>query len=213
VRKKGKQKTALKDRWPANAAEDVHAWLGKGACQSPFGLTESGLCDLRGLVLHHSPRLIQVNDVDFSYGGMGDGLFVATFSNCRFQESRYECWIGESYTDCDFTKADLRHCTLGGAFDRCDFTGANFGTVRGSKVQFNECKFVNTKLRSTSFSKSVFKNCLFQESVYWHGSLGNSQFVDCKFRDFQFDDVVVMGVKGIDFPPGDVASLTFGPGP
>jgi uncharacterized protein YjbI with pentapeptide repeats len=193
-----KQKTALKDRWPANAAEDVHAWLGEGACQSPFGLTEAGLCDLRGLVLHHSPRLIQVNDVDFSYGGMGHGLFVATFNSCRFQESRYECRLSDSFTECDFTKADLRHCMFDGAFNRCDFTDANLGTVRGSKLRFDGCTFVNTKFRSTAFYESTFVGCRFENSVFWHGSLGDSKFVDCVFKDFEFDDVVLDGVTGLN---------------
>ncbi|MDA3804467.1 pentapeptide repeat-containing protein [Clavibacter sp. CT19] len=145
--------------------------------ESPFGFTDSGKADFRGLAVFESIRYLTVEDTDMSYSTFKDGasLSQSEFSRCVFDgmdlrgtivTRRFEATSfvgaklngirpGEVYIDCDFTDASMdKAVAMGSKFVRCDFSQVKMTGAIFYHCTFDECRFDGAKLDYASFGGS-----------------------------------------------------------
>lgn len=158
----------LKDRWIVNdnakkALGEIKLLFRNGGTlkneHSPFGLTEDGLIDFRGIDLSQQKiRKIKLKNIDFSH---------SQFSHSRIEDSVFETVY----------------------FDNVDFTDISEQGNLFYEVKFFKCKFNlaglgydGSQYRHCSFEKSSFK-----KSVFIRGEFSKTQFIDCKLKGVDFN--------------------------
>ena len=188
---------SLVDRWEENRVSDLRRALREDGCNSPFGQTDEGLCDFRGVVINESLHQLTITSVDFSEARMDSGQFAATVKRCRFTKCKFESNVGNEFIECDFGAANLANCVFRGKFVECDFSAANLTNVRGSHVRFEDCNFDGANLRKASFYDSTFVRCKITNCKFGSGSLAGSKFEDCEI-EADFTKTVMQRVVGIE---------------
>ncbi len=189
----------LHDRWGEHKSLDLRQLLStSGVCPSPFGLTDEGLCDFRGICVNTSLHAITIVSGDFTAGRLGRGQFMGTFRLCRFVEFACDGNLGENFESCTFSKARLNNSVFYGTFVNCDFSNANLSGVRGGRIKFHGCTFENANMQKASFYDSNFSNCKIVNSTIRLGSLAGSRFDECEVNSFDLSKTVMERVRGLE---------------
>lgn len=189
----------IHDRWNEQDRLDLRRLLSNSdGCKSPFGVTDEGLCDFRGVCVNESLHSITVENVDFTNGHLGSGQFMGLFRRCKFVEFASDGNLGENFEDCVFHKARLNNSVFYGKFINCDFSRANLTGVRGRHIKFEGCTFEDVNLRKASFYDSHFVSCKLANCTIRSGSLAGSKFDDCKVNNFDLSKTVMERVKGLE---------------
>lgn len=177
----------LRERWGPDQTTAVAAQFlaasrtrGQPDFESPFGTTEQGLLDLRGLTLHQSVRYATVRGADFS----GAVFAASTVSESELERCRFDrCdlrgrFVGRRFTGCSFVGARLQQARLGAVFTECDFTKANLSGSVASGVRFERCDFTRARLGSIMWTqRCVFDQCVFDGLISCSGSVAGSRFI------------------------------------
>ena len=189
----------IHERWNEHPCSQLRRLLlNAPSCPSPFGLTDDGLCDFRGIRIEDSLHNLTIERVDFSNAELGHGQFMGTVQACKFVEFSCDGNLGERFSDCDFRKARLSNSVVYGQFVSCDFSNANLTGVRGRNIRFEDCSFEGANLRKASFYDSMFVRCKIRNSKFGSGSLAGSKFEDCEIEGADFSKTVMQRVVGIE---------------
>lgn len=147
--------------------------------ESPFGVTQNGLADYRGVALAEPVRYLRVSNVDFSDAIFKDGASVneSEVEGCCFDRiDMRSVFIRRKFTDCTFSKAKLSGARLGGEFTRCDFNLANLSKSFATDCQFTRCAFTGATMSNVHFIKCAFEDCDFTDVKVLTGSVAGSKF-------------------------------------
>lgn len=147
---------------------------------SPFGKTDAGLDDFRGIVLTEAVQYLTVQNLDLSYAIFEPtgGLIYSTFTNCRFDGVKLDGrFITKIFKHCSFQKAILKNAAFGERFEDCDFTGSNVSYTKGTDVSFIRCQFSDANFRGAHLMYCKFEECLFEGAKMNNGSLAGSRFL------------------------------------
>ncbi|MBL7953629.1 MAG: pentapeptide repeat-containing protein [Flavobacteriales bacterium] len=137
--------------------------------ESPFGKTNEGLLDLRGLNFDLRMELLRV---EFKPADFGKARFKgARIELCTFTDS---LWEGVDLTD--FVESGSTY--FGCHFAKCSFQAALIG-YRGSR--FVQCTFVQCDFKSASFIRPEFDDCVFDSDKLYGCDFFGSSFERCKF--------------------------------
>jgi uncharacterized protein YjbI with pentapeptide repeats len=164
---------------------------------SPFGFTEAGLKDLRGLELPlggMTLRGLEAGKVDFS----GSNLHSLVLISSRL-------------ADCDLSATDLRLMSNASEIYRCRFDSARMATsVMTGSARFYQCSFVGTDLTGGIFKQGLFEECDFTRATLdklnvsasmractlsgdISGSFLRGKFEGCNFLGASFLDCALYG--------------------
>lgn len=188
----------LKSRWSA-VAVDIRAVMA-GESASPFGDTESGLHDLRGIRLRGAFNRLAISRIDLAYSEMettGQLGGAITAADCRFDGCRYESTLDGTFENCTFVESRLSRSTLRKIFRRCDFANARMEYVAGDKLVFESCDFYGTNLRKAELYRCEFIGCQFTETKFRGAALTGSSFVECRIQTVEFEDSILDKVTGL----------------
>ena len=192
-----KNKATFRNRW-SNVSKTnlLDALVSKN---SPFGETEEGYVDFRGVCIDQSLHKITISEIDFSFCRVeGGGQFVSHVSNCLFDGGDIDTFLGIHFINCSFSRANIAEDAMTGKFESCVFDGANFHKRLASGVHFRECSFIRTDIRKANFYDCIFERCKLLNCKLGHGSLGGSSFIDCTIEGLDFSTTVMERVKGLD---------------
>jgi len=148
--------------------------------ESPFGLTEMGMADYRGVTLAEPVRYLKVGNVDFSDVQFKKGASIneSELDGCRLDRiDMRSVFMRRSFSDCSFVKARLSGARLGGEFVRCDFTGANLSKSFATDCKFTGCNFAGATLSDVHFISCTFEDCDFSDVKLFTGSVAGSKFL------------------------------------
>lgn len=196
------------ERWSARSISSALRLLeGKSGVTAPFGETEGGHLDLRGIkldqVLTISNRTLE--RIDFSYSEFARAQFRKTsLSECRFDSSLIQLQdLRSIFFNVSFVAADMRGSSFGhriSTFRRCDFHGSDLRGVSGSRAKFEQCNFSSAQIRNSMMGNSLFERCVFdgiiRKCIFNGGAgggfrrcdLSNVHFLDCGFVNLEFQD-------------------------
>lgn len=188
------KKIDLQQRW-INCQSDIDSLFKGESKKSPFGFTNDGLHDYRGMVLHKNLRPVglSLSNIDFSYFE-GKYLIFADSSiiDCQFENSKFELGdVNSQFKNVSFLQSKLKGSGFAGkqtCYTRCNFTKADLTGSTGNGGTFQECKFENTKLKNSVLGTCTFRNSKFSgkiENVLFGGQTGFS-FSNCDFRGSSF---------------------------
>lgn len=189
----------LKTRWQIYSEELSQVReLTKDFTQSPFGFTEEGLLDFRGIYFGNPKEVpayevIHIDDLslcnaDFS-GSVWRGVVLwstdknspASIKNVVFDQSSFETWFGAkdylmencSFTDCKYKDVHF-YCH---SINRCNFENIK----KSSRFTFSidkmieNCRFTGEMVK-VNFWQSPMQNCIFEGRLY-----------DCSFAGVKND--------------------------
>ena len=150
----------LMDRWRDHDAVVAN--------RSPFGRTENGQHDLRGITFRNKTlKSLGLFDIDFSSADL-DNLWI---EDCVFDECRFDRAIltqlgvrGGRFNNCSFRKSDMR---------------ASFIGYHGTEI--NHCTFDGVRLARTSFRNAIFTGIKFRGREWSNIEFCPSGFWDCAF--------------------------------
>lgn len=188
----------LKSRWSRVATDTRAAMVDESA--TPFGMTEGGLHDLRGIRLRGAINRLSIARVDLAYSEMGtDGQLGGGFNAaaCRFDSCRYESTLDGTFEDCTFIEARLARCTIRKVFRTCNFSNARMEYVAGDGLLFESCDFSDTNLRRAQLYRCEFIRCRFSGTKFRGAALTGSRFVECTFEDVELVDAILDKVDGL----------------
>lgn len=147
----------------------------------PFGYTEEGKCDLRGINLkgfdvNASSNRMVLNEVlfencDFSFSDFEDlNLEQCQFNDCLIVSANWKNLLEfeNRFNQCVFHKVDFRHAFIGNRnskYDTCTFDACNFQKCFLYSPQFLNVEFKNCNLKYIDFSGASFENCLFESKM------------------------------------------------
>lgn len=176
----------LGTRWQLAAGKDFVDRLtlmgrsgnGFSVSESPFGVTEEGILDLRGLRIAEKAELRRVafSPADFGAASWkGAWLERCTFNNAKFDGAGFQkvAELGNEFIDCCFLKSSFREAGLGykgSRFVTCTFDGVDFSRASFIRPEFDGCAFYHCKLDGCDLNGSSFEQCRFV------GSLRNAWF-------------------------------------
>lgn len=171
----------LGTRWQIAAGKDFVDRLtlmgrsgnGFSVSESPFGVTEDGLLDLRGLRITEKAELRRVafSHADFGAASWkGAWLERCTFTNAKFDGAGFQkiAEHGNEFIDCSFLKSSFREAALGykgSSFQRCTFDGVDFNRAVFVRPEFDGCAFYHCKLDGCDLNGSSFEQCRFVGSL------------------------------------------------
>lgn len=147
---------------------------------SPFGLTDAGQEDFRGVTLSEIIQFLDVQHVDLSFAKFmdGTGLNSSRFTHCRFDGMKLGgSFVTRHFNHCSFRKTNLKKARIGERFEDCDFTGANLSHAIARDAAFIRCNFSNVNFRGAHLMYCLFEECSFNEAIFHNGSLSGSRFV------------------------------------
>lgn len=164
------------DRWHPR---EVDSWL-----TSPFGHTEAGLQDWRGIPLSKLDALegLEVCEGDFSSGNLSQlRVSKCAFRGCVFDGSNLQRVIIRSckFEECRFRRTDLRFAqigTSGSSFDRCIFEKVRVTRAGFHNPVFREMKFWGKDWGNVDFGASGFWDCVFSGAIRGVTFRGDYQF-------------------------------------
>jgi len=148
--------------------------------ESPFGLTEMGMADYRGVTIAEPVRYLKVANVDLSDALFKEGASIneSELEACRLDRiDMRSVFVRRSFSDCSFVKARLSGARLGGEFVRCDFTGANLSKSFATDCKFTGCNFAGATLSDVHFISCTFEDCDFSDVKLFTGSVAGSKFL------------------------------------
>ncbi len=188
----------IQDRWnDVDTGNLRRRFLDESGCRSPFGVTEDGLCDFRGMRVDESLHQVVIENTDFGKAVVGNGQFMAVFRHCSFDAFLCDGSFGNDFRECNFCNANLKNAVIYGKLHDCDFSKANLSGVRGGNVRFEGCNFVETKLWRTSFFDCKFRCCRFVNCSIHSGSLAGTSFEDCEFENFDLGNAIRTRTTGL----------------
>jgi fluoroquinolone resistance protein len=157
------------DRW---LHENFVHWA-----QSPFGRTEIGLNDYRGVPLRNRALAnVEIRDSDFS---------AADLSHLRIENC--------TFLNCSFSTADLTGLvTTSSRFEHCKFERSNMrlAQIGYNGTEFYICTFKGAKTTRAGFLNAIFTDVCFDGKDWSHTDFRASGFWNCSFtgalRDVTF---------------------------
>ena len=171
----------LVTRWQTAAGKDFvdHLTLmgrsgnGFSVSESPFGLTEGGLLDFRGLRVAEKAQLRRVvfGPADFGAASLkGAWLERCTFNNSKFDGTGFQkmAELGNEFINCCFLKSSFQEAALGyrgSRFVKCTFDSVGFSRTSFIRPEFDGCAFYHCKLDGCDLNGSSFDHCRFVGSL------------------------------------------------
>ncbi|MBP1989592.1 pentapeptide repeat-containing protein [Paenibacillus eucommiae] len=147
---------------------------------SPFGQTDTGLEDFRGVVLTETVQYLTLHQVDLSYARFVEAtsLNTSNFTNCCFDGVKLDGrFMTRQFSHCSFRGANLSNARISEQFEDCDFTRSNLSKAIARDVSFTRCRFSNVNFRGAMFMYCRFEECSFDGAVFHFSSLAGSRFV------------------------------------
>lgn len=147
---------------------------------SPFGLTDEGFEDYRGITLAEAVRYLSIERVDLSDAVFKDGASIneSEAKGCKFERmDMRNVFVRRKFDSCSFVGAKLNGARLGGEFIGCDFSRSNLSRSFATDCKFVDCKFVGANLSGIHFISCVFEGCDFTGVKTLSGSVARSRFV------------------------------------
>lgn len=147
---------------------------------SPFGLTDEGFEDYRGITLAEAVRYLSIERVDLSDAVFKDGASIneSEAKGCKFERmDMRNVFVRRKFDSCSFVGAKLNGARLGGEFIGCDFSRSNLSRSFATDCKFVDCKFVGANLSGIHFISCVFEGCDFTGVKALSGSVARSRFV------------------------------------
>jgi hypothetical protein len=139
---------------------------------SPFGLTEIGAQDYRGIPFRRKVIVgAMITDVDFTAADLNHMRLENCFlRRCSFDRADLTELVTRAtqFEDCSFKKADLRRAHIGyygTDFKRCKFDGARTERVGFLNAVFSDVEFIGQDWNHTDFRASGFWNCRFKGTL------------------------------------------------
>ena len=179
--------TKLKKRWDVYPTLQDVLTATHNLSQSPFGLTEDGLHDFRGIKLqmpsdsvyyenHELP--VSLHRADFS-GSTWENVSLTTADDaqpcivfdCLFDESKHYNSLSSfsriCFENCSFHACTFKHFYFAGSLKNCRITGIK---KNNSKLEFG-CDFISDclfegEMRKLKFWGSPLDNCTFKGTLY-----------------------------------------------
>lgn len=179
---------------------------------SPFGFTDSGKIDFRGISIEHNmiSRLIAKN-IDFSHSNFKHSRFYnSVFENCYFNSADFtdSSTHGGNQTDCTFENSKFNLASIGHdntKYIRVLFRKCNF--IRSGYVvpEFWSCQWIDCKLTGVNFEGSFFKDCNFEGKVsdvwfhgYYTGVLDNVKGRKNEMENVSFENATISSLNFSD---------------
>ncbi|MFI4851707.1 MAG: pentapeptide repeat-containing protein [Gimesia chilikensis] len=168
----------LKERWSDDLIESVLAQFRSGKNPAPFGHTESGLCDLRGLMIRGILRNVTMNLIDLTCCSTerGGAFLGCTFNDVDLSNSMLKTNIDGRFSACRFVEANLNGALFRGSFENCSFLKAKLKNSVGESVSFIDCCFDSTDLRGAHLCACSFNTCTWKDVKFGNGSFYRSKF-------------------------------------
>ncbi|MGE7083993.1 pentapeptide repeat-containing protein [Achromobacter xylosoxidans] len=148
--------------------------------ESPFGLTDEGFEDYRGITLAEAVRYLSIERVDLSDAVFKDGASIneSEATRCKFERmDMRNVFVRRKFDSCSFVGAKLNGARLGGEFIGCDFSRSNLSRSFATDCKFVDCKFAGANLSGIHFISCVFEGCDFTGVKALSGSVARSRFV------------------------------------
>ena len=164
--------------------------------ESPFGLTDDGFADYRGITLAEPVRYLSIESVDLSDAVFKDGASVneSEAKRCRFERiDMRNVFVRRKFDSCSFVGAKLNGARLGGEFVACDFSSANLSKAFATDCRFVNCRFAGANLSNVHFISCVFDGCDFTAVKSLSGSVAKSKFMGGVSMD-QLEGCITDGV-------------------
>ncbi len=171
----------LVTRWQIAAGKDfvdrlttmARSGNGFSVTESPFGLTEGGLLDFRGLRVGEKAQLRRVVFGPTDFGAAlfkGVWLERCTFYNSKFDGTGFQKMSehGNEFVDCSILKSSFREAALGyrgSRFLKCTFDCVDFSRAIFARPEFDGCAFYHCKLDGCDLNGSSFDHCRFVGSL------------------------------------------------
>ncbi len=187
---------ALKERWTPELTAGANSALWSTPT-SPFGTTERGQLDLRGLPL--SPGRgegLRLEELDLS-ASTADGLVLAKseVSGCRFDFAEWR-WSDyrTDYEACSFEGTKFSTRTASGGFGQSrfrfsSFRDANLSDMSSNRPKFEECSLMSIKMLRHETGGARFHRCEIGGSITHSTFSGTGGgFFDCDLREAEFTD-------------------------
>jgi uncharacterized protein YjbI with pentapeptide repeats len=195
VAKLGERKLA-KSRWTDDTIKKMVAAMKRGRVKpisTPILKNDIEYLDCAGFTINAMIQKKSFSYVSFRFlsstaGGM---MVICNFDHCDFSDADYQSNLGDHFSHCLFTKANLKRTWLRGTFIECDFTDASLRIVKSYELKFVNCRFVRTDFRSVHLRKTTFDKCIFEDCVFGKGSLVDSHFVACQMESIDFADMIM----------------------
>jgi uncharacterized protein YjbI with pentapeptide repeats len=188
----------LKRRWQSEHAqgflEKLARWGRSGngyeILESPFGIiTETGLLDVRGLVL---PERSDLRRITFKSADLtGSVLRRIWFEGSIFVDVVFDdaslrtiSEARDTFERCRFLRTSFRDAVIGhhgSRFKDCHFEKADFMQASFIRAEFNECCFDNCTFSGVNFQASSFERCEFRgevRGVWFHGEYQISSILE-----------------------------------
>lgn len=189
----------MRQRWSKDLLRSVNSVMQRGmeVPDSPFGLTDRGLADFRGVVITNAVNGLNFVNTDLSLvsDSLAGQFDRCRFENCAFVQASFGTNLGSEFLDCQFHFASLKEATLRGKFERCDLSGSNLYRATGSEVSFLSCTFKGASFRRSEFYRCLFESCEFAEARFADGSLCWSRFVGCNLLDQDLGNTMLANVR------------------
>ena len=170
--------TALRKRWSRDHVADIGRQLlaqsritrPPHTLVSPWGQTEDGATDLRGLpsdgTTELSFKFVTLEGIDLG-GARGrfhvhESVFVAG----RFDAATLTAGsrLDRGFERCSFRSTTLRDVRLGRTLVECDFTGARMPKLSlGENTRFERCTFTGADLTDAQLVGATFVDCAFDD--------------------------------------------------
>ena len=122
------------------------------------------------------------DSIDFSFAEIDHlRLFLSEVSNCLFLDATVRDWRnwGTRFSDCNFSRADLRNSNIGGA------------SHQGKNMEYINCHWAEGKLKDAVLSGAAYRNCFFENVTLAEEQIAECAFVNCTFsgtlKDIMFD--------------------------
>lgn len=172
-------KGMLKGRWTDALVESVLAELRAGATPEPFGSTEDGMRDLRGLQIRGILRNLRMSNIDFGFcrSERGGQFLGCNLTRVNFSGSSLKTNIDGTFVSCVFDRSNLAGCLFRGQFRDCSFRRATMKGAAGESVRFRECSFNDADLRGAHLCACTFEQCTWRSTLFGDGSLYRSKFL------------------------------------
>ena len=148
--------------------------------ESPFGRTDEGFEDYRGITLAEAVRYLSIERVDLSDAVFKDGASIneSEAKGCKFERiDMRNVFVRRKFDSCSFVGAKLNGARLGGEFSGCDFSRSNLSRSFATDCKFVDCKFAGANLSGIHFISCVFDECDFTGVKVMSGSVARSRFV------------------------------------
>lgn len=142
---------------------------GFSVSESPFGVIENELLDLRGLRFAEKAELRRVSFSPADFGAAswkGVWLERCTFNKAKFDGSGFQkiAEHGNEFIDCTFLKSSFREAAIGykgSRFETCTFDSADFSRAVFVRPEFDGCAFYRCKFDGCDLNGSSFERCRF----------------------------------------------------